>query len=987
MTTEQINRKLADKKRLLTDTYFELQEVFEEKHGEDVLIFLELGSFFEIYGVDSEHIKLGKAKEVAEMLNIQLTRKNKSDPNPSSIKNPFMAGVPTVAFERHLNRLIQEKKYTIVLIRQKGEPPKITRYLHQVISPGTNFDYIADSSENFIIALTVDVHQNIYSIGYSAIDVSTGISYVSEIYGTAEDPNFALDEVFNLLHIYKTSEIVLNFSSKFVNQHKILEYLEVKRNYHFSVHAKKIKVEFQNQLFQKIFGTESFLSPIEELNLERVPLASESLAILIEFIYQHDYKIIEKINRPKLLENRNYLYLGNNAIEQLGIYSNSGERSVLNLIDNTSTAIGKRLLKTRLLNPIFDKNILDERFNLVDRVNPHITEIDSYLKKIYDLERISRRIKLQKLHPMEITYLQSSLNSTNEIVKIVKKNLIANFNFSETEIESLNDEIEKNFDLEKCAKYNFDQIAENIFLSGVSREIDRVEKDIEGYFSSLNFIIEKIYKLLEQKANRSEKEMVSLGVLEKEGHYISLTRNRFNLIENDFFDEKIILGNEEHFFKDFKVKKLSNSVKITSDLIDQISEKISSAKTKLISLVKEEFQTKLVEIEKNHTLLLEKIVEFLSKIDVAVSTGKLSKNRNYCKPELILGDRFLQIQDLRHPLIEEREENGIYVPNDIFLGSKENFADWDNFNKDILDATEDKQIDGVLLYGINSSGKSSLMKSVGISIILAQAGFFVPAKKMRISLFNSLFTRIVAKDNLAKGLSSFAVEMMELKNIFNRTGKNSIVLGDEISHGTETLSGVSIVSSAILRLVDKESLFIFATHLHQLDDVDEVQNLKSVINLHLAVEYDVKRDKLTFNRKLAVGSGSSVYGLEFARSLHMDEIFLKTANRIRKKIAEEFSDVELLLKKKTSRYNKELYLTKCIICGEAVDDVHHISGKKLAKAGFIGHFSKNHKHNLVPLCKKHHLEIHDGKIDLRGFMMTSSGLELHYEENSQKDLF
>jgi DNA mismatch repair protein MutS len=984
MTTEQINKKLADKKRLLTDVYFELQDIFEEQYGDDVLIFVELGSFFEIYGVDSEHIQLGKAKEVAEMLNIQLTRKNKSDPEPSSIKNPFMAGVPTVAFERHLNRLIQEKKYTIVLIRQRGEPPKVTRYLHQVISPGTNFDYIADSSENFIVALTIDVHRTVYSIGYSAIDVSTGVSYISELYGTAEDPNFALDEVFNLLHTYKTSEIVLNFLSKFVNQQRVVEYLEVKRNYHFSVHAKRIKVDFQNQLFKKIYSTNSFLSPIEELNLERVPLASESLAVLIEFIYQHDYKIIEKINRPILLENRNYLYLGNNAIEQLGIASNSNdERTVLNLIDFSSTAMGKRLLKSRLLNPVFDKITLNERYELVERVSPHISEIDSNLKKIYDLERIGRRIKLQKLHPMEIVYLHTSLSSTVEIIKTIKQNLIANFTFSETEVESFIETIETTFELQKCAKYNFDQISENIFLKGVSREIDRIENEIEGYYSSLNQIVNKIWELLKKRVNRIDKEMVSLGVLEKEGHYITLTRNRYNLIENDFLEDKIVLGNREYPFREFKVKKLSNSVKISSDLIDRISEQINNAKTKLISLVKEEFRSKLFHIEKEHSIFLEKLVEFISKIDVATSTGKLAKNRNFCKPEIIDGDRFLQISQLRHPLIEEREENGIYIPNDIFLGNKETLADWEDFDQDVIDATEDEKIDGILLYGINSSGKSSLMKSVGISIILAQAGFFVPARAMRLSLFNSLFTRIVAKDNLAKGLSSFAVEMMELKNIFNRTGKNSIVLGDEISHGTETLSGVSIVSSAILRLVEKESLFIFATHLHQLTDVDEVQELTSVINLHLAVEYDSEKDKLLFNRKLGVGSGSSVYGLEFARSLHMDEQFLKKANSIRKKISEEFSEVELLFKRKQSRYNKSLYLTKCIICGEPVDDVHHISGKKLAKGEFIGHFSKNHKHNLIPLCKKHHKEIHDGKIDVRGFMMTSNGLELHYEENEE----
>ncbi|HIC10925.1 MAG TPA: DUF968 domain-containing protein [Campylobacterales bacterium] len=985
MTTEEINRKLADKKRLLTDIYFELQEAFENQYGDNVLIFIELGSFFEIYSVDNGEIKIGKAKEVAELLNIQLTRKNKSIAE-NSIKNPYMAGVPAVAFERHLNRLIQTQKYTIVIIRQKGEPPNVSRYLHQIISPGTNFDYIQDKDENFIVALTIDVHKGIYFVGYSAIDVTTGVTYVSEIYGTPEDSNFALDEVFNLLNIYKTSEIVLNFTTPFVNQHKVLEYLEIKKNYHFSVFSKRIKIDFQNELFKRIYNTNSFLSPIEELNLEKIPLASESLAILIEFIFQHNYKIVDKLEKPKLIENRQYLYLGNNAIEQLNIASTSSDNlTLLSLIDKTSTAMGKRLLKSRLLNPIFDRDKLIERYDLIDRVTPHISKLDNYLKSIYDLQRILRRIKLQKLHPFEINYLHTSISSIVAIVKIVKENLIADFQFSDSELQAILDRVESRFDLDKTAKYNLEQVSENIFHKGVSREIDRVEEDIKGYFNSLKKIVKKIASILKEKTNKFDDDMVSLGLLEKEGYYITLTKNRFNLIEKEFLDSKVILGDREYPFREFKIRRLSNSVKITSEIIDQLSEKINLAKMRLISLIKEQFLDELQEIEIRHGITIEKLVEFVAKIDVAVSSGKVAKEYNYTRPEILdIEDKsFLQISQLRHPLIERREANGIYVPNDIFLGDK-SLLDDREFDTNILEATEENRINGILLYGINSSGKSSLMKSVGIAIILAQAGFFVPAKFMRFTLFRSLFTRIVSKDNLEKGLSSFAVEMVELKNIFNRAGKKSIILGDEISHGTETMSGVAIVASAILRLVEKESLFIFATHLHQLVDLEELRNLGTVVNLHLSVKYDEESDKLVFNRKLQIGSGSSVYGLEFARSLHMDERFLKLANSIRKKLAEEYSDVELLLQNRKSKYNKSLYLTKCIICGEKVDDVHHIAEKKKAKNGFIGHFSKNHKYNLIPLCKKHHQDIHNGNIDIAGFMMTSNGLELHYEISEEE---
>ena len=172
---------------------------------------------------------------------------------------------------------------------------------------------------------------------------------------------------------------------------------------------------------------------------------------------------------------------------------------------------------------------------------------------------------------------------------------------------------------------------------------------------------------------------------------------------------------------------------------------------------------------------------------------------------------------------------------------------------------------------------------------------------MRFSIFDSIFTRISGADNISKGLSSFAVEMMDLKNIFNRASKKSLILGDEISHSTETLSGLSIVASAILKLARLESLFVFATHLHQLPQIPEIEKLKNIICLHLSVMYKDDEDKLIFDRKLAFGSGSSIYGLEFAKSLHIDKEFLNVANDIRKRLADDYTKVERISQKNSSK--------------------------------------------------------------------------------------
>ena len=410
---------------------------------------------------------------------------------------------------------------------------------------------------------------------------------------------------------------------------------------------------------------------------------------------------------------------------------------------------------------------------------------------------------------------------------------------------------------------------------------------------------------------------------------------------------------------------------------------------KIVTLVKERYIQLQALFERRYSLLFDRVISYVADLDVGVSSSKVAQDYKHSRPMIVDvrdDENFMQIMQLRHPLIEIQERGGIYVPNDVVMGNRD-YMDLPHPTTVMLDVEvhDGHNINGVLLYGINSSGKSSLMKSIGISVLMAQSGFFVSAAVMKFSIFNSLFTRIVSKDNLAKGLSTFAVEMLEMKNIFNRSNVRSLVLGDEISHGTETLSGVAIVASAIKKLSDTRCLFLFATHLHQLSTMPEITTLDNVVDLHLSVEYDEEKDTLVFNRVLQSGSGSSIYGLEFAKSLHMDSEFLQTANKIRKRLANDFDELELLVKKKKSKYNKELYVTKCIICGGIAEDVHHISQRSLAdKAGFIGHFHQDNKHNLVPLCKEHHKEIHEGKIKVEGFVMTSKGLELIFEEQMSK---
>jgi len=977
MFSSQIDTILNNKDKLLTQVYFDLQRYFEQKYGHDTVVFMEIGTFFEVYEVNNDEEQVGKAKEIAELLNIQLTKKNKSIIENSD-KNPLLAGVPAVSFERYLSRLISEQKYTVVVIKQKGNPPKISRYISQIVSPGTNFDYIIDNDDNYIVSILVDKYRDIYTVGYSAIDVTTGKTWLYESHGTSEDPAYALDELFNLLNTYRTTEVVITFLSSECNQRHVMHYLEIPEHYNYSVNNQRFKIEFQNRLFREVYQIHSLLSPIEHLDLERSPMITESLAILIDFIIEHDIHIIQKLDYPKIIDNRRFMYLGNSALEQMGVISrDKKEFTLLKMLDKSATAIGRRLLKERLLNPIMEKEELERRYDLIEKVSPHTRYLDEMMRGIYDLERLSRRLDLGKLHPFEMNHIYDSMLSVKELMRYAKKHKIQKIPFHESEVDEFLRDIAKSIDLDVSRRFTNATVDENFLMNGVDEAIDTLVKENRTFLSALEDIMTKIELLLEDANALSSNKLVTLGFLEKEGYYISLSKNRFSMIESEF--------NKHEDFKNLTVKKLTNNVKITSTFTDNISDTMMKNRRKIVTLAKERFIQLQGVYEKRYALLFDRVINYVADLDVGVSSSKTADMYKHSRPMIVdvKGDEnFIQIMQLRHPLIEIQQNCGIYVPNDIVMGER-SYMDLPHPTSVMVDSAlhDGHQINGVLLYGINSSGKSSLMKSIGLATLMAQAGFFVSASAMKFSLFDSLFTRIVSKDNLSKGLSTFAVEMLELKNIFNRATVRSLILGDEISHGTETLSGVAIVSSAIIKLSSLRSIFLFATHLHQLSTMQEISALKNVVDLHLSVAYDERADKLIFNRVLQAGSGSSIYGLEFAKSLHMDSEFLETANKIRKRLAKDFDELELLVKKKTSKYNKELYVTKCVICGAMAEDVHHINHKSLAdSSGFIEHFHKDSKHNLIPLCKEHHKKIHDGKIKVDGFVMTSNGLELKYEE-------
>jgi DNA mismatch repair protein MutS len=360
---------------------------------------------------------------------------------------------------------------------------------------------------------------------------------------------------------------------------------------------------------------------------------------------------------------------------------------------------------------------------------------------------------------------------------------------------------------------------------------------------------------------------------------------------------------------------------------------------------------------------LEQVINFITLIDVLHNKSEIAHKFNYCKPTIIESNKScVNAINLRHCLIEQFQLNELYITNDISLG--------------------DNNSDGILLYGTNAVGKTTLIRALGISIILAQAGLYVPCSQFNYKPYRQIFTRIIGNDNIFKGLSTFEVEMSELRTILRLMDENSLILGDELCSGTETMSAISIFVAGIQKLCKCNSSFIFATHLHEIVNYEEITNLSNVKLKHMEVTYDKEKDMLIYDRKLRDGPGNNLYGLEVCKSLNLPQDFLESANEIRIKYSPQQNKSILSLKQ--SKYNSNKIVSLCEKCGKNMGtEVHHLQHQADANEnGIITTsdclFHKNNLANLMTLCEKCHNEIHKKNLKQKKIKTTKGTQVMSY---------
>ena len=955
-------------KEILVKDYFDIHNFYSNIYGENkTIIMMQVGSFHECYCTDNDGADLIK---ISQLLDIVCTKKNGKE--SASKSNPRMIGFPINVKETFIEKLCN-LNFTVIVIDQTSDPPKPKREIVGIFSPATfiNSNNLLKSKSNYLVSLVIDKKTNKSKelcIGIASYDLSTGQGSFYETYSNSYDLMLALDDAIRYLETCPPREIILYYTLEEdelinnMNIKHILAYLGCDLNITFNYNTNKLntKIAYQKVLFEKIFTNINNI--FEITNLDKYNWSRLALTNLYDYAQNHQVNLISHLKLPIYFLNNDYLYIGNHALNQLDIFTQSN-KSLFDLINYTKTLIGKRYLKLSLSQPLIKSEDLENRYNLIENLleNNKFLELSNLLEDISDLERLIRRLELEILHPYELNLLYLSFYQISKIINFCSKNNLFNLDNSFCNVDIFIDYIKNTFNLDNIINLNFtnfNEYTENIFKRDKYKDNDELHDKI---ISSTNFM-ENLIEILSDYIddNKTNGKKLTLKYNDREGHHLLITTRRCEILKNKLEQIKEInVGTFKINITDLEFTQMPkiNYIKITCNKVKLISNELVLYKIEMASKIKENFKLELGNINNIFKSLLNYWAQKIGYIDFITSGAICAIKNHYTKPIIKNTDySYFISKDIRHPIVENINTEYEYKPHNISLG-------------------ENTEQNGILLYGINSSGKSTLMKAIGINIILAQIGYFTASKYFEFSPYKSLFTRICGNDNLFKGLSSFMIEMIELTSILKRNNKNTLVIGDEICRGTEEKSANIIVAYMLKTLSESKASFITATHLHKLATLPTVVNLSNVKAKHLKLTYDSANDKLIFDRELMDGQGETFYGLTVAKYLMHDGKF----NSVTFDILNEYDDINI----KQTKYNSNNYLIECEICkGKDKLETHHINFQKdfddnLIHNEFI-HLKKDAEYNLVTLCSECHDNVDRNKIIIKGWNHTSKGKELVY---------
>lgn len=926
--------------------YFESWIKYSKKYTKFALLY-QSGKFYNVFGVNNNEENLGDIDDIMHHLSLHETGGKKEN---SSRIAPRKAGFPVKVANKYI-KLLLENKYVVIIYDQYDNPnPRkktdkfIRKFERMISSKGTYLDdddIINKPDSNDMIMIYVEKtldkeEEDTYDIGLTTIDISTG---KSSCYSIIDNLKKSSEFINRLVSTLNPTDIIIAYkpSKTLTLETKIFDLFDIKSDNIKTQTITKIpkeyfKPSYHNEFLSQIFQSPNLTTIVEILGLEYYNNVIVSLILILQYLYEHDPNILNKISKPVFKDQSSWLQISSRTINQLDIINNSeGKKSLYDIINKCVTGMGKRLLKKRLTQPLIDPKIINERYEILAFFikDKNYQKLKEYLKHIPDIERLHRRLFLGKLVPSDLKTLEQSYIYIWKLIKCISRfqgeeNKNISSMLSQSTIKQFRKMVtiyHNRVELDEASKYNSLDIETMIFKKGLFEELDNLSLIINSNMEKLEEHRLELSGYLE-----TDKDL-KLTYTDKLGYYYTTSQKRSKILKENF--------------PDITIETLKSQNRIFDKVVRKCSTKIMNAKDSSLSLNKKYFLEFLKFITENFHETLKLISNYVAQIDVAYSLAFVSDVYKYCKPIIIPGDKsFIDAKELRHPIVERINQNELFIPNDIKIGGIE----------------EDVPGKNILLYGVNSSGKSILLKQTSLAIIMAQMGMYVAATSFTYSPIEYLVTKIYMMDDLYRHKSAFECEMLDLKNMLTNTGPKSLFLADELCSGTSTIDALSLVGATLHDLSSTHSNYIFTTHLHQLTEITLVKNIKNLELYHIKTH--LQDNKIIFDRILTKGKcdvGS--WGIEVAKQMGIgDKEFHKNVLTIERELTGQPS---VLLSTKTSKYNKDKYIHKCEFCGIALPkelETHHKSPQKDANEyGMINHFHKNSKFNLQTLCRECHI--------------------------------
>ena len=810
-TTAHSMAKKTDTESPLMKQHAEMKKKFP-----DAILLFRVGDFYETFGED--------AREASRILGLTLTRKASGGGSYCDL-----AGIPYHAVEQYLPRLVRAGKR--VAICEQLEDPKsakglVKRGITELVTPGVAYnDMVLEVKENNFLCglhLTDSVH------GVSFLDVSTGEFYVAQ---------GDLAYIDKLLGNFHPSEVVL--------QRKKLRWFQehfAERYYCNTFDDWVFTPDFANELLLKQFGTAS----LKGFGVDDLDMGIVAAGAVLYYLQDTQHDRTQNITRLNRVERDRYVWLDKFTVRNLELVGSPNEnaRTLLDVLDQTLTPMGSRLMRRWMLMPLKEVAPIEERLCVVDTLVRDATlrqALASQVKAIGDLERLITKAAVGRINPREMLQLKRSLEAVAEVQRLCSQSgskALASTAERLNPCPALAERIGREVREEPPAKVE----KGGVMADGVSDELDR----------------------LRSMAGSGKEYLAALQQKESEATGIPSLKIGFNNIFGYYFEvynthkDKV----PAHWTRR---QTLTNAERYITPELKEYEDQILGAEERMLALEVQLFAQLTAEVAA-HVEPIQYDAQLVARLDCLLSFAEVALGGNYCRPELDEGDR-IEIVEGRHPVIETQMAPGEqYVSNDVTL---------DN---------EEQQI--MIITGPNMSGKSALLRQTALIVLMAQMGSYCPARKARIGLVDKVFTRVGASDNISSGESTFMVEMNETASILNNVSSRSLVLLDEIGRGTSTYDGISIawaITEYLHENTKARAKVMFATHYHELIDMEK--EFARIKNYHVSVkEFD---GRVIFLRKLVPGGSEHSFGIHVARLAGMPPQVVNRADTILKRLEGE----------------------------------------------------------------------------------------------------